>query len=129
MSKLRGSYPGGPRRGQDAPADGDDSSSRARTLESAEEIDARRGRAAARRWAEKKKRRAWSIFAAAILLAGGAGLYLGFRTHRTTEQLTDEREAERQGSLTDQLSDETNRMLIELWRMEDVEFQRNRGTP
>jgi D-serine deaminase-like pyridoxal phosphate-dependent protein len=129
MSKLRGSYPGGPRRGRDAPAEGDDSSSRARSLESAEEIDARMGRAAARRRADKKRKRAWSIFAAALLLAGGAGLYLGFLTHRTSEQLTDEREAERQGDLSDQITSETNRMLMELWRMEDVEFQRNRGGP
>jgi hypothetical protein len=124
MSKLPGSYPGGPRREDKA-----DLESRGRNLASAEEFDARRGRAASRRWAEKKKRRAWAVLTAAILLAGGTGLFLGFLTHRTTEQLSEEREAERQGGLSDQITSETNRMLMELWRMEDVEFQRNRGTP
>jgi hypothetical protein len=125
MARIRGSYPGGPRRGGDAP----EPSGRPPRLESAEELDARRGRAASRRSAQRKRRRAWSILAAAIVLAGGAGLFLGFRSHRTSRQLTDEREAERQGELTNELNEETNRMLMELWRMEDVEFQRNRRGP
>ena len=129
MGRIRGSYPGGPRRPGGTSEDDGDSGSRGRTLKSAQEIDARRDRSVARRRSEMKRRRVWAIFAGALLLAGGAGLYMGFRTHRTTEQLTDEREAERQGGFADQISSETNRMLMELWRMEDVEFQRNRGAP
>ena len=125
MTRIRGSYPGGPRR---AGSDGSGEAPRSARLESAEEIDARHGRAALERRKRRRERRALFILAAAVLSAGGAGLYLGFRSHRSSEQLTDEREAERSGSLNDQITQETNRMLMELWRMEDVEFQRNRGT-
>ena len=128
MGRIRGSYPGGPRRDA-GERDDDGLGPRVAKLESAEEIDARWGRAATGRRLRTRQRRAWAILAAAVLLAGGTGLYFGFRSHRTSEQLTDEREAARRNELTDRLSQETNRMLIELWRMEDVEFQRNRGGP
>ena len=125
MSRIRGSYPGGPRRSGDT----SESAPRTTRLESAEEIDARRGHMALERRERRRERRAWLILGAAVLLAGGAGLYLGFRSHRSSEQLTDEREQARIDAATDPLSQETNRMLMELWRMEDVEFQRNRRTP
>ncbi len=54
---------------------------------------------------------------------GGGGLYLGFRAHCRSERLTAEHEAERRSSATFGLTRETNRMLLELWRMEDVERQ------
>ena len=38
-------------------------------------------------------------------------------------RLTAEHEAERRSSATFDLTRETNRMLLELWRMEDVERQ------
>jgi hypothetical protein len=123
---MRGSYPGGPRRrgGGEAGRSG-----RTPRLHSAEELEARGGHAASRRQARHRRRRAWVILGAALALAGGAGLYLGFVSHRTSEQLSTEREAERQNEISDQINDETNRILMELWRMEDVEFQRNRGGP
>ena len=54
-----------------------------------------------------------------LALAGGTGLYLGYRAHRSSEQLTDERNAAR-GQQFD-ITRETNRVLMELWRMEDAE--------
>ena len=119
MSRIRGSYPGGPGRES---GDTGDAPRRTRRLRSAEEIDARIGSAVRVRHERSRRRRAWSVLAAAIVAAGGAGLYLGFRAHRSAEQLTSEREAERTPPPFD-ITRETNRMLIELWRMEDVERQ------
>lgn len=58
------------------------------------------------------------------VLAGTFGRALGLRGHTTLEEITAAQQAaEATGS---ELSREINRALLELWRMEDVEYQRNR---
>jgi hypothetical protein len=58
----------------------------------------------------------------ALALAGGLGLYLGYNSHQSSQDITNARYATRQSPLFD-ASQETNRVLLDLWRMEDVEKQ------
>jgi hypothetical protein len=117
MARIRGNYPGGPRRA-DEPAGEPASLPR---LERVEELEARVGRKSRAREQRKRIRRVWSGFVVAVVLAAGIGVYLGVITHRTSEELTAERNDQRE--LQQDITRETNRVLLELWRMEDVEKQ------
>lgn len=60
-----------------------------------------------------------------VVVAGGVGLAMGLSSRRSAEEiLAQQRAAERPSDL--QISREVNRTLLELWRMEEVEAQRNR---
>ena len=120
MTRIRGSYPGGPRRG--AEVVGQERAEGAARVGRVEELEDRLGRASLRREQRRRARRVWSGLAIALALAGGVGLYLGYRTHQSSEELTDARNAVRQRSRLD-ASSEVNRVLLELWKMEDVEKQ------
>jgi hypothetical protein len=67
-----------------------------------------------------------------LIAAGGTGLYFGKRSHVTLEEIRAEQEtvtggAQGGGGDTDMsfLSGEVNRTLLELWKMEDIEYMRN----
>ena len=119
MTRIRGSYPGGPRRGADAV--GEERPEGAPRIGRVEQLEERLERASRREVRRHRTRRVWSGLALALALAGGAGLYLGYRSHRSSEDITDARNARRQRPFD--ASQETNRVLLELWRMEDVEKQ------
>jgi hypothetical protein len=124
MARIRGSYPGGPRReGAGDEAGGEEP--RAPRLETVEQIEERRGRASLAFKRQRRSRRVWIGLAVALVLAGGAGFYLGIRNHSTGEELTARRMAPRPAGAFDP-SFETNRMLQQLWKMEDNEYG---GTP
>jgi len=118
MTRIRGSYPGGPKREGAPDADAVGSAARLDRIEDVEERLGRRSRAREQR---RRARRIWSGLVMAVALAAGTGLYLGLRSHRTSEQLTDDRNDVRERDLD--ITRETNRVLLELWRMEDVEKQ------
>jgi hypothetical protein len=120
VARIRGSYPGGPRR-EDASAGPTDRSGA--RLERVEDIETRMGRSSKARERRRRARRVWSGFVVAIALAGGVGLYLGFTAHRSSEQLTDARQGSARAQRDSEIARETNRVLMELWRMEDVEKQ------
>jgi hypothetical protein len=63
--------------------------------------------------------------AAVVALAFAIGAVLGRRSHTTAAELTEAREAARTRDLD--ISQEVNRTLLELWKMEDVEASRNAG--
>lgn len=118
--KITGNFPGGPTRR-------DTRSQRAgpvrtRSVERIEE--ARAARMVQHQQRARRKRIAWG-FLAALILAGGAGLALGLESHSTAAGLSAAAEASRVKDLD--ISQEVNRTLLELWRMEDVEAQRGRG--
>src|SRR4051812_886451 len=110
MTAIRGAYPGGPKR------EGDDSSApanqapRPHRLESVEEIEERRGRAALYMTQQRRARRIWVGLAIAVVVAGGTGFLLGIRAYRTSEQLAAARNAPKPTGAFDP-SFETNRML------------------
>lgn len=61
----------------------------------------------------------------AMVLAFVLGAALGLQSHATPHELTEANQAAR--AKDDEISREVNRMLMELWKMEDVEAARNGG--
>ena len=120
MTRIRGSYPGGPRRGTDAV--GEERAEGAPRIGRVEQLEERLERASRGRVHRQRSRRRWKGLALALLVGGGIGLFLGYRSHQSSEDITDARNATRQRPMFDQ-TQETNRVLLELWRMEDVEKQ------
>ncbi len=118
--RIRGSFPGGPRRREEG-----DEPRRAPTLRSVEEIEAGRSRRTLLR--ARKRRERWR---AAVILLGMAlgfavGAALGLATHETSAELTDALETARKQDA--EVSREVNRVLLELWKMEDAEQIRGRS--
>lgn len=58
-----------------------------------------------------------------VVAAFAAGLALGLASHTTADAITAEQQAARIRDLG--ISSEVNRVLLELWKMEDVEHARN----
>jgi len=63
-----------------------------------------------------------------VVVSGAGGVYLGLRNRATLEEIRAEfaaqQAAEAGGGLSD-MSTEVNRAMMELWKMEDVEYMRN----
>ena len=63
-----------------------------------------------------------------VAVSGAGGVYLGLRNRVTLEEIRAElaaqQAAEAGGGFGD-LSTEVNRAMMELWKMEDVEYMRN----
>jgi hypothetical protein len=118
--RIRGSFPGGPRRG--AFAEPLDRAPRLERVAQIEERVARRERGRARK---SRHGRVVAGFVVAMVVAGAVGAGIGLASHATREEITAEQEAVR---AQDQfISKEVNRSLLELWKMEDVEALRNTG--
>lgn len=120
--KIRGKWPGGPKGRADAEPIG----RRIRTRPVADLED----RVAAHRVRRKREARARRVllgFAASLGLAGVIGWVVGERSHASAEEITAEHDAA--VAPVSDLTKELNRAMLELWRMEDVEFMRNRPRP
>ncbi len=115
--RIRGSFPGGPTRKDTSPQrEGPPRTGRVEELEAA-----RAARSVRIRRKARKRRVVWG-FVVSLLVAGGIGLALGLGTHTTAEELTAEAQQTRTRDMD--ISQEVNRTLLELWRMEEVEAQR-----
>lgn len=115
MDRINGAYPGGPRKRDDGGGDED----RRRKLDRAEEIEGRlhqRHRSAVRK---RRKKRLLVGFAVAVLVAGAAGFWMGLQANRTTEEIAAEQERRPEKGFD--LSSERNKVLQQLWLMEDLE--------
>jgi hypothetical protein len=118
--RIEGAFPGGPRRGEAARAHPFTKPALAEEL--AERAVLRRAaRARARRL-----RRITLVYLCAAILAAVVGFSLGLASRRTPADLVEEQEAARRSD-GDLLSQEVNRTLLELWKMEDFESLRDRG--
>lgn len=67
---------------------------------------------------------AWG-FVVSLVAAGSVGLYLGIQSHTSPRDISERAEDRRIRDLD--ISQEVNRTLLELWRMEELEAQRARG--
>ena len=112
--RIRGSYPGGPRKGSPPPE-----RSRAPRLSRVEEIEAGIARRSLRLSRRRKKRRLAVGLVAALLVSGGFGLLLGVRSHTTPAEIVARTRVSRKRDLD--ISREVNRTLLQLWQMEDLD--------
>lgn len=117
--RIRGSFPGGPRRTAPLPDRGQGPPRLARV----EDIEGRLARARLRHSHKRRRRRVMTGFGIVLVIAGGIGVFAGMRGNATRDELTARQEA--QQSQNADISSEVNRALMELWRMEDVEAFRN----
>ena len=116
--RILGSFPGGPRRR--GPSEEPVPSVR---LHRVEEIEA--GIARRRLVLNRKRRRRRTVggMVFALSLAGAAGLLVGLLSTSSAEELTAaqmESQSRERGA-----SQDLNRALLELWKMEDLEYMRN----
>lgn len=121
---MSGSFPGGPRK-KVAAAE----RTRAPRLSRVEDIEERAVGGHVRR--QRGRRRKRIVFAAllSVAVATAGGLYLGQQSDTSIEEVRAEmaaQQAAESGGDLGELSSEVNRAMAELWKMEDVEFQRNR---
>lgn len=118
--RITGSFPGGPsRQGEE------DARRRAPHLPSVEEIEEARSRRTLRRARDRRGQWRMTVILVGMALGFGAGAALGLATHRTPAEITSALEAER--ARDQQVSQEVNRVLLELWKMEDAETIRGRS--
>lgn len=117
--RIRGRYPGGPRR----PEEGEERPLPTH-LPSVEEIEA--GVARATRAAERRKRRhrVWMGFVVALVVAGAVGFGVGRAVG--PPQPEDVLPISATGDINKAISEQVNRVLVEEWRMEDVQYARGR---
>lgn len=119
--RIRGAFPGGPSHTElGAPAATPPHLARVAELEAAV---ARRRRA---RTAKGRRRRVTVGVLATLAASLGLGIALGRASHASAAQL--HAEAERRMA-DDLVSAQVNRVLLELWKMEDVEAARGRVVP
>ena len=118
--KISGSWPGGPKReGEPQKHSGPP------RLQRVEEIERLGAARSLRRQRKVRATRFLFGIGFSALVAGSFGWVLGLRSHATLEEINAERAAiESQDS---EISEEVSRALLELWKMEDVEYERNRS--
>ena len=116
MAKIAGRYPGGPRR---EPLVAVESRPRPR-LSTVNEIEERMARGAVRHRQQRRKTRVLMGLAGTVVAALAAGDWIGLKSHQSTEDITAELGAETDGGVLD-LAGERDRILRELWKMEEME--------
>ncbi len=118
--RIGGSYPGGPSRKEEGRA-GD--GGRRPDLTRAEDIEARAQDGHRARVRKRRRKRVAVGFVVAVVVAAAAGFWMGVESHRTADEIAAEEE-QRQRSGFD-FGAESDRLLQQLWLMEDLERARN----
>ena len=118
---MRGTFPGGPRKSvvateRNAPT----------RLASVQQIEEQAARSYTRRGSGRRRKRLFYGFLSAVAVSGALGLYMGLQSHTTLEEVRAAEAAAAKRPAAGEFSNELNKAMAELWRMEDVEFQRNR---
>lgn len=124
MSEMRGRYPGGPSRRQ--PGEEDGPSGPRPKLATVEEIEARAATGSRVHRHRMRRRRILLGFFLSLILAGAFGIWLGFQSHRTDEELAREM-SERASGTEFELDKQADRLINEMWKAEALEkLPRNR---
>ena len=113
MSGITGSYPGGPRRHD---SEGRTADSDAPELRGGESVERSVAGRVARGKRKRRNRRLVIGFVTSFIAAAGVGAYVGLQSKTTAEDLA---QHEMQEELD--LSGEVDRVLNELWKMEDLD--------
>ncbi len=121
--RIAGSFPGGPRK-QVAAAE----RTSAPRLSRVEEIAERAATRHVRRKQDRRRRRVLYGVLVSVAISGATGVFVGVRNRTSVDevraQIAAQQAVELRGDLGD-LSTEINRAMLELWKMEDVEYMRN----
>jgi hypothetical protein len=117
---IGGSYPGGPRRksSPDAETVGEQRAPGETRLDRVEDIEARRDQLGRSKHRRQRTKRVLKGLLAALVVASGIGVFLGYRSHKSSEQITSERNAQTPPKQGFDPLFQTNRVLDELWKME-----------
>ena len=121
--RISGSFPGGPRK-QVAAAE----RTEAPRLSRVEDLVARFTGQHLRRAQDRRRRRLLYGVLASVAISGATGVYLGLRNRTSLEEARAQmaaQQAAETGGDTGELSSEVNRAMLELWKMEEVEYMRN----
>lgn len=80
-----------------------------------------------RRGSRQRRKRLLYGFLSAVVVSGGVGMYMGLQSHTTLEEVRAKEAAAAAGPAgSGELSSVLNKAMMELWKVEDVECQRNR---
>lgn len=114
MTPIRGRYPGGPSRGPEP------GPSRPRPA-GVEEIEGKRAARAEKAIRRRRRRRIRGGLGLILAIALATGGWLGIQAHTTAEEEALRLEAVERDRMETELRSETDRVLRELWRMEEME--------
>jgi len=114
---VGGAYPGGPRKRNDAEGIGRFSPSP--DLRSAEELDARSHERHRRRVRKRRRKRVLIGFLVALTAAASVGFWMGVQAHRSSQEIANEQD--RAAQQDRELVRQRNKVLQQLWEMEDLE--------
>ncbi len=118
--RIRGQFPGGPRRPQEG------GTSRPPThIPTVDEIEGAIARQTRTEEHRRRRRRVAMGFVSSLIVAGGIGFGVGRAVRKPAPEMALP-ERSRSG-LDKEISTQVNRTLLELWRMEDVEYARGRN--
>lgn len=118
-ARIGGQFPGGPRRPQEGNAP------RTTYVPNVDEIEAAMARRTQVREQDRRRQRVAIGFLLCVFVAGGVGFVVGRSVNEPAPEAT-AREHRRQ-RLDKEISVEVNRTLLELWKMEDVQYVRGRN--
>ncbi len=115
MAKIAGRYPGGPRR-EPLVALADRPPPRLSTVA---QIEERKARGAVRHVRKRRRKRVLAGLVGVVFAAIAVGGWVGWKSHKSSEDITAELETDADGGFD--LENERDRILRELWKMEEME--------
>ena len=125
MSKIQGMFPGGPRRQDESPDEGDRTGA---DLRSGEDVDADATASSIGRRARRKRRSILIGVLVTIVIAGATGGYIGYQAIVTAEELAAQERAKANASgKVSELERIKDDAMRELWEMEAAEAARARA--
>lgn len=117
MDRISGSYPGGPKRDQ---LRTDDERGFSKPIPRVADLERGARDLNRRRMHRMRRERRMIAVGVALVASGASGMYIGLQTHQSSEELAQaEREKTRPSELD--MVKEANRLMSELWKMEDLE--------
>ncbi len=116
--RFRGRYPGGPSR----LGEGEEPDAPRTYLPTVEEIEVGMRRATRVSERRRRRRRVWVGFFGALVVAGAIGFGVGRAVRPPTSR--DMLPPTASNGLNKELAEQVNRVLVEEWRMEDVQYAR-----
>jgi type VI protein secretion system component VasK len=89
-------------------------------LDSVEEIEARAAKGSQARKEQRRRKRLAIGVVVSVAVAGSVGVWLGFQSHRTDEEIAQEMRGQARGQEFD-LNKQADRLISEMWKTEALE--------